>query len=225
MFNETIRLFVGYDPREAIAYHTFVDSVLRRSSIPIEVIPLHLGYLDVEQRDGSNNFIYSRFLVPYLTHFRGWAIYADGDMVCKEDIAKLWELRNYNYGIQVVKHEYKTKSKKKYLCNNNADYPRKNWSSLILWNCNYFPHRTLTPEKIKTMSGADLHRFTWMQDNKIGDLPIEWNWLVGEYPHNDHAKLLHYTLGIPAFSEYTHCDHSSDWWLAMRDAIHFEGKE
>ena len=128
--NEIIDIVVGFDDREAIAYHTFVQSVIENSTLPTRFLPLNVtslnDYTEVH-KDGSNNFIYTRFLVPYLMNFKGWAIYADGDMVCLEDIKKLWNKRNDKYAVQVVKHDYKTKIKNKYWGNKNEDYPRKNW--------------------------------------------------------------------------------------------------
>ena len=125
--------------------------------------------------DGSNDFIYSRFLVPHLMNFKGWAIYADGDMVCLEDIKKLWNQRDKNYALQVVKHDYETKIEKKYFGNKNENYPRKNWSSLILWNCGHEDNKILTPDFIEKQSGAFLHRFSWIKDEEIGELEKEWN--------------------------------------------------
>lgn len=218
-----IPIYVGYDPREPVAYATFCDSVIRHASQPVAFIPLALnvlrGQYEESHGDGSNDFIYSRFLVPHLTGFSGWAIYADGDMVVKDDIAKLWALRdNHNTGVMVAKHNYRTLAGSKYLGAKNEDYPRKNWSSLILWNCVHFGNRVLTPEHVAKASGADLHRFTHLKDEQIGELPLEWNWLAEEYRHNDHAKLIHYTLGTPCFPEYHGCDHAEDWHLA-REAM------
>ena len=115
--NDIIDIVVGFDPREAVAYHTFAQSVIAKSSSPTRFLPLNISSLSNYQelhKDGSNDFIYSRFLVPYLKGFKGWAIYADGDMVCLEDIKKLWDVRDERYAIQVVKHNYKTKMRNKY---------------------------------------------------------------------------------------------------------------
>jgi lipopolysaccharide biosynthesis glycosyltransferase len=161
--------------------------------------------------DGSNHFIYTRFLVPYLMQWQGWAIFIDGDMIVRGDIAELWEMRSMGCDAMVVKHDYKTKMKEKYLGSKNEDYPRKNWSSVILWNCNSFPNRKLTPEFVMKATGAELHRFTWLDDSRIGELPKEWNWLPDEYGPNPDAKLLHYTLGTPCFHEFANTPMSEDW--------------
>ena len=182
--NEIVDIVVGFDQRESVAYHTFTQSVIENSTIPVRFLPLSMSslsnYKEVH-KDGSNDFIYSRFLVPYMLNFKGWAIYADGDMVCLEDIKKLWDLRSNKYAVQVVKHDYKTKITEKYWGNKNEDYPRKNWSSLILWNCEHKSHKVLTPDFIENQSGAFLHRFSWIKDEEIGSLDKEWNWLAMEY--------------------------------------------
>ena len=207
-------IVVGFDQNESVAYHTFVQSVIEKSSIPARFMPLNIGSLTnykETHKDGSNDFIYSRFLVPYLMNFNGWAIYADGDMVCLEDIKKLWDLRDDKFAVQVVKHDYKTKIKTKYWGNKNEDYPRKNWSSLILWNCEHSSHKILTPEFIQKQTGSYLHRFSWIKDEEIGEVAKEWNWLAMEYEEKNDLNLIHYTIGTPCFEEYQNKSLSSYW--------------
>jgi len=214
-----IDIVVGFDQREAVAYHVFCQSVLEKSSKPVRFIPLVrdslLGYRE-QHSDGSNSFTYSRFLCPSLMDWKGHAIYADGDMVCTSDIAELWDLRDPDKAVQVVKHSYRTKAFKKYLGNRNEDYPRKNCSSLILWNCQHPKNSQLTPTFIGRSSGAFLHRFQWLEDAEIGELPLEWNWLATEYEANPSAKIIHYTLGTPCFSEYSSAE-MSELWHDARD--------
>jgi lipopolysaccharide biosynthesis glycosyltransferase len=209
-----IPIFIGYDPREAIAFHVCANSIIRHSSQPVQIIPVALNlfkeYTETHT-DGSNHFIYTRFLVPYMMEWKGHAIFIDGDMIVRDDISKLWELRNPYKDVQVVKHDYKTRMPIKYLGSKNEDYPRKNWSSVILWNCNSFPNRKLTPEYVMKATGAELHRFTWCTDDRIGELPPEWNWLPDEYGPNPDAKLLHYTLGTPCFHEFADTPQGSEW--------------
>jgi lipopolysaccharide biosynthesis glycosyltransferase len=217
--DNTIPIVVGFDQREAIAYHVFCQSVLERSSSPVCFTPLSentLANYKETHSDGSNKFVYSRFLTPYLSGFSGWAIFADGDMVCKEDITKLWDLRDDSKPVLVVKHDYKTKAKIKYLGNKNENYPRKNWSSLILWNCEHPTNRLLTPDFIQSQPGSFLHRFSWLSDELIGELPMEWNWLAIEYPENPDAKIIHYTLGTPCFKDYSE-ESMSDLWHQVYD--------
>lgn len=209
-----IRLVIGFDQRESVVYHTFCQSVLEKSSQPVSFVPLvgnALSDVMPTQADGSNNFAYSRFLTPYLMSFNGWAIYVDGDMICQEDIINLWKLQDESKAVMVVKHDYKTKATVKYLGNINADYPRKNWSSVVLWNCGHPKNKVLTPEFVKNATGAELHRFTWLSDEDIGELDIAWNWLVQEYPENTKAKILHYTLGAPCFKNYKNVDTADIW--------------
>jgi len=211
---DIIPIFVGYDPREAIAYHTCVNSIIRNASRPVSIVPVALNLFkdyDETHTDGSNHFIYTRFLVPYLMSWTGSAIFIDGDMIVRGDIAELWAMRDMSKDVQVVKHDYKTKMPVKYLGAKNEDYPRKNWSSVILWNCASFPNRRLTPEFIQKSTGSELHRFSWIDDERIGELPHEWNWLPDEYGPNPAAKLLHYTLGTPCFHEFADTPQGNEW--------------
>jgi lipopolysaccharide biosynthesis glycosyltransferase len=214
-----IPIFIGYDPREAIAYHVCSNSIIRHSSQPVSISPLALNILKgYEERhtDGSNHFIYSRFLVPHLMNYQGWAIFMDGDMILRDDITKLWESRDESKAVQVVKHDYRTRLTEKYLGSKNEDYPRKNWSSVILWNCGHPANARVTPEFIQSSTGAQVHRFTWLTDDLIGELPKEWNWLDIEYDHNPDAKLIHYTLGTPCFHEFADRGSFSDEWHRER---------
>ena len=209
-----IPVFIGYDPREAIAFHVCANSIIRQASQPVCIVPLALNlFQDYTEThtDGSNQFIYSRFLVPHLTEFTGWAIFIDGDMIVRGDIEELLNIQNPYNDVLVVKHDYKTRMPVKYLGAKNEDYPRKNWSSVILWNCNSFPNRKLTPEFIQRATGSELHRFTWIDDDRIGELPPEWNWLPDEYGVNKNAKLLHYTLGAPCFQEFADTPQGDEW--------------
>ena len=211
---DIINLVIGYDEKEAVAYHTCVESLISNSSKHINITPLclkHFKKYKENHKDGSNEFIYSRFLTPYLMNFKGWAIYLDGDMVCLDDINQLWDLRNEKYALQVVKHEYKTKMQQKYWGNKNENYPRKNWSSVILWNCSHFQNKLLKPSFVSRKSGAFLHRFKWLKDEEIGELHKSWNWLAIEYDENPNAKIIHYTLGTPCFKEFKNTGMSKYW--------------
>ncbi len=220
--SEKINIVVGFDQRESVAYHTFTQSIIENSSLPVSFIPLAIntlkGYQETHQ-DKSNDFVYSRFLTPYLHNFKGWAIFADGDMICQADIKELWDLRDESKALLVVKHNYKTKAHQKYLGNINENYPRKNWSSVILWNCAHPKHRVLTPDFIASQTGKFLHRFFWLDDNDIGELPPEWNWLAIEYPENKNAKLIHYTLGTPCFKDYKNTEMADIWNEAYKRTI------
>ena len=219
--NKKVKIYIGFDQRESIAYHAFVQSLIDHASIPLDITPLAVktlkGY-EEKHKDKSNDFVYSRFLTPFLNDFKGWAIFVDGDMICQTDIKELLDLRDGSKALQVVKHDYKTKANQKYLGNINQDYPRKNWSSVILWNCTHPKHKILTPDFIANQTGKYLHRFSWLEDEEIGELPKEWNWLATEYPKNEQANIIHYTLGTPCFKDYRDAE-MSDIWFKKYDRL------
>mgnify|MGYP003383082364 FL=1 len=215
-----INIFAGFDQREEAGYHAFTSSVLEHASAPFTVTPLHLplfrSFYAPGVRDGSNAFVYTRFLIPFLQGYTGSAIFCDGsDMLLRADIAELWALRDPYKPVQVVKHDYSTKWPRKYLGTkmeaDNEDYPRKNHSSVMILNCMHMSWRKLTPESVQKMTGADLHQFSWLQENEIGELPIEWNWLVQEYGPNPDAKLLHYSIGVPLIHAHANSPHAADY--------------
>lgn len=231
--SHAIPLYVGYDPREAACYHVFCESVIERASVPVAFHPLHKGMLQGfdGQKDGTNAFIYSRFLVPYLQNFSGWALFCDGDMVVQEDIAKLWALREENVfdkALAVVKHDYKTRHPRKYIGtpmeSDNMDYPGKNRSSVMLFNCAHYANRILTPEFVASAPGSFLHRFSWARDEQIGNLPREWN-ALSEEEDVSLASLTHFTLGAPGFTHYKHCAGAEYWHRARKAAMHMVGEK
>jgi lipopolysaccharide biosynthesis glycosyltransferase len=219
-----ITVFIGYDPAEAVAFHVCANSIIRQATRPVSIIPLALNLLydyTETHEDGSNTFTYSRFLVPHLMQYQGRAIYLDGDMVLLDDIAQLDQLFSDTVAVQVVKHNYKTKRSTKYLGAKNENYPRKNWSSVIIWNCAHAKNQPLTPEYVKQNNGNHLHRFAWLADHDIGELPVEWNWLPDELGQNPQAKLLHYTLGIPCFEEFSSGPQADAWHREWAFTKHF----
>jgi len=220
-----IPVFVGYDPREAIAYHVCVNSIIRNASAPVAIIPVALNlFTDYEEThgDNSNHFVYTRFLVPYLMDFKGRAIFIDGDMVVRGDIIELYESLKTAHDVAVVKHDYKTRMPVKYMGAPNEDYPRKNWSSVIVWDCQSYPNRRLTPDFVQKQPGSFLHRFSWIDDDRIQALPPEWNWLPDELGENTEAKLLHYTLGTPCFHEFADTIQAAEWHSEHGLAQHCE---
>lgn len=221
-----LHIFVGYDGKvEPVAYHAFCQSVIEHSSIPVSFTPLALSTLkgyEEKHVDGSNAFIYSRFLVPSLCDYKGTAVFCDGDMICTGDVAELLKYpeQEPEKAVWVVKHDYQTKHPIKYLGAKNEDYPRKNWSSVILWNCHHWQNKKLTPELVMESTGSYLHRFSWLEDRFIGDLPVEWNWLETEYVYNKDAKLIHHTLGTPCFKDYQYSPYSHEWWNTYQRMIY-----
>lgn len=218
-----IRLFVGYDSKMPVLTHVFSHSIQARASKPVAIIPLVLTQLqDVLTRARnplqSTEFSFSRFLTPYLSNFEGWSIFADNDIIARDDIAKLWDLRDDRYAVMVVKHEQIPIEDVKFLNMPQTSYKKKNWSAVMLFNNEKC--RTLTPEYVNTASGLDLHQFKWLgDDNLIGDLPPEWNHLVGYNRPNPDAKFVHYTIGGPYFEEYQTCEFSSEWWYERSDML------
>lgn len=224
-----IPVFAGFDEREEVGFHAFCASLIQHATAPVSITPLSLQSVSriygEGHRDGSNGFIYLRFLIPYIQSWTGWAIFVDGaDMVVDADIAELWALRDPYKAVQVVKHQYKTKNPRKYIGtameSANPDYPRKQWSSVMLINCGHYAWRDMTPEKVAQMPGSYLHRFEFIDDKYIGELPAEWNWLPQEHGDSDSAKLLHWTAGIPAFPFYKNTPHADKWFKANARANH-----
>ena len=222
MNQNVIKVFIGYDPVESVAWHTMAHSILENSSRPVALVPVNLANLTgihsrVRDPKQSNEFSFSRFLVPYLNNFDGYALFFDCDMMLRCDIAKIFDVlvAQPNKALYVVKHSYEPRDDVKYLDTVQYKYPRKNWSSVVLWNCSHPAHRKLTPDYINTATGMELHRFSWLNDSDIGELDVRWNWLVGEYdepPEDVHN--VHWTVGGPYFHEYSASDFASEWFSA-----------
>jgi lipopolysaccharide biosynthesis glycosyltransferase len=211
-------IYIGYDSREDIAYQVCEHSMLKRSIINgINIKPLKqdelrkkkLYWRDIDKR-ASTEFTITRFLVPYLNDFKGWAIFCDCDTVWLTDPIKLFELADPDKAVMVVQHDYQVKQGKKMDGKLQTPYPRKNWSSVVLWNCAHPKNRQLDLSVVNSATPKYLHRFEWLDDEDIGELDISWNWLVGWYkePENGKPKVLHYTEGGPNFKEYRHCEYS-----------------
>jgi len=211
-----IQLFVGTDEREAIGLHVFNHSVWSRASQPVSITPIQ------GVTDGTNAFTLARFLIPYHMGYNGFAIWMDGsDMLCLADIAELWALRNPFYALQVVKHDYKTRWPTKYLGQKNLDYPRKNWSSLMMINCAHFAWRNrITPENISEMSGSTLHRFDFLKDEYIGALPKQWNYLCAEPNQEGPAKIAHFTIGLPIW--YSDTEYANEWRKEQKKSMGYQ---
>jgi hypothetical protein len=229
MFN----IFIGYDSKEPIAYHVLAHSILRRSSLPVSMTPLVLQSLPMYRRQRtameSTEFSLTRFLVPYLSGFQGYSLFMDSDMLCLTDLSRFiqdeicWHGDGTPCGtcdraVWVVPHDYTPKTATKFLGQPQSVYPRKNWSSFMLFNnarC-----AALTPAYVNALSGLALHRLQWIQEEQIGQLPLEYNWLVGEYEPHRKAKVLHYTLGGPWFPDYVTSAHAQEWF---DEKAHMEG--
>ena len=208
-----IRIFIGYDQVESAAFYVLAHSLHRRSSMPISICPLNRDTLRgiFTRAHGeleSTDFSISRFLVPWLSGYAGWSIFMDCDMVCRDDVAKLWAWRDDRYAVQCVQHEHIPMETTKFLNRPQTRYGKKNWSSVMLFNnarC-----QPLTPGYVNTAPGLHLHQFVWLKPDEVGHLPNHWNHLVDVDAHQD-ASLVHYTQGGPWFREYADCDFHQDW--------------
>lgn len=231
-----LRIFIGYDTKEPAAYHTLVHSILSRATCPVSITPLVQSSLRAQglytRERGvteSTEFSITRFLVPYLSDYTGYSVFMDCDMLCRVDIDELYAELIPDTAVQVCQHDYTPKAAVKMQGQIQTAYPRKNWSSFMVFDnalC-----QALTPAYVNQASGLELHRFKWLQghytgrseQDLIGALPLEWNWLVGEYggPNVWHAvdapKILHWTLGGPWFPEYQDADYAQEW-IAERNA-------
>lgn len=212
---QLLDVFIGYDRDEIVAYHALVQSLVERASQPLRITPLALaslgGLFDREALpEQSTDFAFSRFLTPCLSGYRGWSLFMDCDMLARADVAELFALADDRYAVMVAQHDYTPRDEVKFMGHAQSRYAKKNWSSVMLFNnarCT-----ALTPQFVNTASGLQLHQFKWLDDESvIGALPLEWNWLVGEYPMNPAAKIAHFTRGGPYFAEYADCDYAEEW--------------
>ena len=217
-----INVFIGYDSKEKVAYNVLSHSIIQNSTKPVAITPIALNNLKddfVRERNNisSTEFSFSRFIIPHLMNYQGWALFMDCDMLMFEDIAELWRLRDDRYAVQVCKHDYIPKGEKKFLGQVQTKYEKKNWSSFMLMNCKKCT--TLTPDYVNKASGLELHQYKWLESEKlIGDLPLEWNWLVGEYEHKEDVKNVHFTEGGPWFDDYKNCDYAKDWFANYKES-------
>ena len=226
---QPIPIFIGVDPRERAATNVLIDSLTQHSSAPLAITPMLTPQLERQglywrERDPkqATAFSFSRFLVPKLMGYQGWAIFMDCDMLARGDIAELWALREEQYAVMCVQHVHEPNESVKFLGEPQTPYPKKNWSSLMLLNCSRCT--ALTPEYINTASGLELHRFHWLAgDHEIGAVPGGWNHLVAvqDPARAEGAPLLHWTLGGPWFREQRTMGAglAAEWFAALDDAF------
>lgn len=214
-------IYIGYDSREDLAYQVTSYSI-KSNSPSARIHPLKLTelrekklYTREEDKLGSTEFTFSRFLVPILNNYKGWALFCDCDILFLKPLEDLFGLTDDRYAVMCVKHDYKPTNKLKMDGKQQSIYPRKNWSSLVLWNCNHPSNKKITTDLVNDheITGKYLHRFSWLKDEEIGSISHEWNWLVGWYqePENGSPKAIHYTEGGPWFSEYRFCEYNDVW--------------
>lgn len=184
-----LKIFIGYDCRQPIAYTVLQHSIVSRASQPVSITPLIIEQLPIE-RQGLTQFTYSRFLVPYLCNYQGWALFLDADMLVLSDIVELFNLKDSNKALMVIKNKL-----------------RFEWPSLMLFNCEKC--RILTPQFIET-TDAPLN-LNWLDADLIGELPAHWNHLVGYDAPNPNAKLVHFTKGMPVYRQTKDCEFAQEW--------------
>ena len=214
-------IYIGYDTREDIAYQVCKYS-LNKKSVDIKVHPLKLSnlrdrelYSREEDKLASTEFTFSRFLVPELNQFKGWALFCDCDVLFMEDVNNLFALADERYALMCVHHDYKPSESLKMDGKQQFIFPRKNWSSVVLWNCGHESNKKINRELINNpdTTGKYLHRFSWLKDEEIGSIPHHWNWLAGWYeePKDGNPKAIHYTEGGPWFENYRFCEYHQIW--------------
>jgi len=218
-----IRVFVGYDSHLPALYNVLQHSIHARATKPVAVIPIILSQLKgVYNRErhplASTEFSFSRFLVPHLSCYEGWSLFIDNDFLALDDVSKLWELKDDRYSVMCTKHQYHPVEETKFLNTVQTKYEKKNWSSCMLFNnakC-----RALTPDYVNSASGLELHQFKWLEsDVQIGEIPLNWNYLVGSDTKADHVSFVHYTSGGPYFKEFCTVEYAEEWFRERDDMV------
>jgi len=237
-----LKVFIGFDERESIAYDVCKYSIERKASIPVEVVPIKHrqvrrdglfwrqwithpseGYMIdlVDFKPFSTQFSHTRFLVPELMNFDGWALFLDSDMVFTSDIAELVDRIEDKYALMCVKHNYRRIENTKMDNMPQQRYHRKNWSSFMLMNCGHPSNRRLNKTMVNQALGSTLHAFDWLNDEEIGHIGTDYNWIEGISPAGAMPKVIHYTLGGPWFDpiEHPECQEVmyADVWINERD--------
>jgi len=223
---DPLRVCIGWDSREPVAFAVLAHSILTRASRPISILPINVRALRHEYTrtrgpTEATEFSLTRFLVPFLSSYRGYSLFLDCDMLCRTDITEvlLYPMADPGKAVYVCQHDYTPRALTKMDGHEQTRYPRKNWSSAILYanaQC-----QTLTPGYVNKATGLDLHRFHWLADDQIGALPRTWNYLVGEdnQATSEPPKLIHYTNGGPWLPAYADCEYAAAWWAEYRSLL------
>jgi lipopolysaccharide biosynthesis glycosyltransferase len=228
-------VFIGWDATEWQAWNVAATSARYTSAAELDIHRVAMshmsaqglywrptsradrGYWDaISQAPMSTAHAIARFLVPALCRYEGWALFTDGDVLFRRDVSDLFALADRACAVQVVQHHFEPAETVKMEGQSQTRYPRKNWSSVMLFNCAHPANRALTVELVNTAPGRDLHRFCWLDDASVGALPAAWNFLVG---HSDPAldpAIVHFTQGVPNMPGYEHCAFSDEWYVAAR---------
>lgn len=232
------RIFIGWDPREVDAYAVAEHSVKRHMTREIPVYGLHLAKLQgcglyrrptewrpagdravmwdvISDAPMSTEHANARFMLPHLA-WSGWALFMDGDVLVMDDIAPLFDALDPKYAVYCVKHRHEPPQGNKMDGQMQVRYARKNWSSFMVFNCDHPANLALTLEMVNTLPGRDLHRFCWLDDDLIGELGPEWNYLVNHTDCSIVPKVIHYTDGIPSMAGYEDCEYANAWRAELR---------
>jgi len=210
-----LQVFIGFDKKEIAAYQVCAYSIIRNSSVPVSIAPLNIQYFPWFSNNdykASTDFAFTRFLVPWLSEYKGWSLFIDGDMLVRGDIKELFDHADDKYAVQCVQHDYTPKMGKKFLNAEQTDYDRKNWSSVMLFNnakC-----QNLTPGYVNTTHGLELHQMEWCKGTEIGSIPSTWNVLVGEEGPSSRftdPQLVHFTRGGPYFKQFSFTPYADEW--------------
>lgn len=240
-------VFIGFDPREANAYAVAHHSIRRHCNIPIPVEPIILQdvieedmyFRETIRQDSrlfdvisehpmATEFAISRFLVPLIVKARRrhstdssprWAVFMDSDVLIRRNIEGLFNCARPEFAVMVVKHDFQPDGKLKMDGQVQSKYSRKNWSSVMLFNVDHPSNQKLTIDLVNSVPGRDLHAFCWLEDHEIGELPIEWNYLVGHHTTDECAKpsLVHFTDGIPTMPGYENTEYHEEWNATLRN--------
>jgi len=219
---DILTIYIGWDSREPIAADVCRHSILKHATIPVDIhflkqddLRMRGFYSREVDKLASTEFTFTRFLVPALNNYKGTAIFMDSDMILVDDIAKLIEEGDPKKAVPCVQHDYTPKEGVKMDGQQQTVYPRKNWSSMVVWNCAHKGNKKITVDVVNDpdITGAYLHRFEWCDDSEIGEIGPEWNWLVGHYkePKDGTPKILHYTEGGPWFENMRDCEYDHVW--------------
>ena len=225
-----LKIFIGWDSREDIAYQIAKHSIETHATVPVKIVPLkqkdlkkQAFYSRPTDPLSSTEFTFTRFLIPELTQFDGWALFIDCDFVFLDDVNDLFAQADDKYAVMCAHHDYTPTEGIKMDGQKQTVYPRKNWSSMMLINCSHPSNKKLTKELVNNpkIDGKYLHRFSWLNDSEIGELSHEWNWLVGWYkePTDGKPKALHYTEGGPWFEEYANCEYAHEYYRVERSYL------
>jgi lipopolysaccharide biosynthesis glycosyltransferase len=216
-----LTIYIGWDSREKLNFDICAYSIMKHASIPVQIVALKQKtlrkaglYWRHPDEKAATEFSLTRFLSPYLNQYKGWAVFMDCDMIITRDVAEIASHYEAQYAVKVVKHDYTPKHDVKMDGKAQHPYPRKNWSSFILWNCEHAAIKSLRPDYVSStkVTPADLHRFSWLPDANIGALPIEYNFLVGDYDKSPNLPFnIHHTNGSPMFPGYEDADYADVW--------------